>query len=368
MGTTFASFAFGCRVNEAEKIVLNEKLIQEGFTYSELTPDVYIINSCAVTGKAEREVRQKIYQIRRLFPKTVLVVTGCAATLWKIQNLEIPEIDLLVTNNDKHHIPRIISDHVSYLNDHTNDALNDTVIGQGRTFSDKFLNSKRLMVKIQDGCDRYCSYCIVPSLRGTPKSVLIKDIITSINDQKGIDEVILTAINTDVFGKDTGESLTDLIDAVQLKTSVPKISFGSIHPWSLTPKFFKYYKSILHLNRFVSFFHIPIQSGSDTVLKRMNRRYTTKKILSILKEIKRINPYAFIGTDIIVGFPGETENEFYETVQFLKKAQIDKIHVFRYSTRPGTLAQKMELTRGKITEEEKRKRSKILRELNGITT
>lgn len=247
------------------------------------------------------------------------------------------------------------------------------------------------MVKIQDGCDRFCSYCIVAHLRGKPTSRTIKEIIQNINDfylssrvpQNGtrrplkyskdcfahtrndreILEVILTAINTECFGKDTGETLVGLIDAILTQTSIPNISFGSIHPWSITDEFLAYYQTIMGTNRFVPFFHIPIQSGSNNILQLMNRGYTKEEILTTLKKIKSINPDAFIGTDIIVGFPGETEKEFNETYEFLKNAPIDKIHVFRFSARPGTAAEKLRNIYGEPTPQEKQERAKRLREL-----
>jgi len=221
------------------------------------------------------------------------------------------------------------------------------------------------MIKIQDGCDRFCSYCIVPYLRGKPKSKLIENIIKEIKTHnKPPNEVILTAINTECFGKDTGETLIQLIDAVLKQTTVPEISFGSIHPWSITDKFLQYYQSIIPTNRCIPFFHIPIQSGSNKILKFMNRGYTKEELMEKLNKIKHINPQAFIGTDIIVGFPGETEVEFQETYEFLISAPIDKIHVFRFSPRPGTTAEKLEKIYKEITPEEKRLRSKLLLELS----
>jgi len=427
--SSFFSFSFGCRVNEAEKVTLDKKLLEMGFLWSEKNPDFYIINSCAVTGKAEREVRQHIYQIRKKFPKTKIVVTGCAATNWVKNSLMVQGVDLLIQNSDKQSIPRRLMCHPEprikvrgklregSSPDVRQDAPQDSspdLIGIRMTskpyspditnYYDKFLHSGRLMVKIQDGCDRFCSYCIVPYLRGKPKSKRIAKIIAEIqsyaqschsrsnplrlsetsresreknldsrlrgNDRKKLNndinilnEVILTAINTGCFGKDTGETLIELIDAILKQTSVPKISFGSIHPWSITDEFLEYYRSILPTNRFIPFFHIPIQSGSNTILKLMNRGYTIEEIYRKLKEIKKINPDTFIGTDIIVGFPGETEKEFQETYEFLQKAPIDKIHVFRYSPRPGTTAEKFKKIYDESTPEEKRRRAKMIIEI-----
>ncbi|MCJ7826252.1 radical SAM protein [Patescibacteria group bacterium] len=391
MGTTFFSYSFGCRVNEAEKVVLDKKLMELGLVFNSKNPDFYIINSCAVTGKAEREVRQHIYQTRKKFPKTTIIVTGCAATHWIKNNISVHGVHRLVENKEKTALPDLLlqlSSRTPSVNEGCGDLYNRDCFAYAR--NDKFLASGRLMVKIQDGCDRFCSYCIVPYLRGKPRSRPIKKIIQTINDfylssrsrlsgrsdlynrdcfanarnDNGISEVILTAINTECFGKDTGETLIQLIDAILEKTTIPKISFGSIHPWSITDEFLTYYQSIIPTKRFVPFFHIPIQSGSNTILRLMNRGYTKEEILKKLKKIKSIHPKAFIGTDIIVGFPGEEEKEFKETYEFLQKAPIDKIHVFRFCLRPGTAAEKLIKIYGEPTSQIKRVRSKIILELS----
>jgi len=360
MPPTFYSFSFGCRVNEAEKVVLDKKLMELGLVFNSKNPDFYIINSCAVTGKAERGVRQHIYQTRKKFPKTNIIVTGCAATNWIKNKISIQGVNFLIPNNNKQLIPQFIQK----LLPETKQRVPPLPYQRVNTLTqchDKFLNSGRLMVKIQDGCDRFCSYCIVPFVRGIPRSRLAHEIIEEIKQyDEHVKEVILTAINTECFGKDTEETLIQLIDAILEKTTIPKISFGSIHPWSITDKFLSYYQSIIPTNRFIPFFHIPIQSGSNAILKLMNRGYTKEEMLEKLEKIKSINPKAFIGTDIIVGFPGEGEKEFKETYEFLQKAPIDKIHVFRYSKRPGTPAEKL---LNEPSPQEKRKRSRLLIEM-----
>lgn len=355
---TFFSYVFGCRVNEAEKVILDEQLVKKGFRWSEKNPDFYIINSCAVTGKAEREVRQHIYQIRKKFPKTKIIVTGCAATHWKRNTITVAGVDMLIANEEKQSIPSVVQ--TIHLQNHFQ-LPHYQRVNTLPYEHDKFLSTGRLMVKIQDGCDRHCSYCIVPSLRGKPTSKRIKEIITRIQSYDDeVREVILTAINTACFGDDTGETLTGLIGAILKQTTAPTISFGSIHPWSITDEFLSYYRSVIPTHRFIPFFHIPIQSGSNKILRLMNRGYTREEMSEKLQKIKSINPQAFIGTDIIVGFPGEGENEFRETYEFLKTAPIDKIHVFRFSPRPQTAAEKLIKTLGEPTPKEKRERSKLL--------
>jgi len=323
------SFSFGCRVNEAEKQLLDKQLIDAGFSWDEKLPTFYIINSCAVTGKAEREVRQHIYQTRKKYPTSTIIVTGCSATLWMKNNSKPEGTDYWIDNSKKSTIPELISS-LSEQKRNNNNQIQS---------SDKFLNSGRMMIKIQEGCNRYCSYCIVPYLRGRVKSEAIFDIVQLIlSSKQPVSEVILTAINTESFGKDTGENLMQLVESILKNTKIERVSFGSIHPWSITPEFLSWYKNNKDNPRFVHFFHIPIQSGSNPILKYMNRNYTREKIFNRLQTLHSINPKALIATDVIVGFPGEGGKEFEETYQFLKKSPISKFHVFRYSPRPGTAA------------------------------
>lgn len=350
MNNTFKSFSFGCRVNEAEKQRLDQALLTLGFSWDKVNPSFYIINSCAITGKAEREVRQHIYQIRKKYPHITIVATGCSATLWMKNNSKPIGVDYWIDNTKKSTIPSLLATLIK-----TNISINKDA------YNDKFLRSGRVMIKIQDGCNRFCSYCIVPYTRGRATSRTTKDIITEIQQiSTPIKEVILTAINTEYFGIDTGETLTDLVDVILNKTSVPKVSFGSIHPWSITKDFLNWYKKNKDNPRFVHFFHIPIQSGSTAVLETMHRPYKKEDIMKNLQCIHSINPNALIATDIIVGFPGEGEKEFKETYQFLTKSPITKFHIFRYSPRPGTVASTVKDT---VPSEIKHKRSKMLIEL-----
>jgi threonylcarbamoyladenosine tRNA methylthiotransferase MtaB len=347
------SFSFGCRVNEAEKQQLDRQLLEAGFLWDEKNPQFYIINTCAVTGKAEREVRQHIYQIRKKYPRTKIVATGCSATLWMKNNTLLNEVDYWIDNIEKNTIVKLL----------TNNEVPDPPAGgrDDKGTPDKFLKSGRVMIKIQDGCDRFCSYCIVPYTRGRATSKSIDEILKEIQEMKiPIKEVILTAINTEYFGKDTGETLTGLVDSIFMHTKIERISFGSIHPWSITDEFLSWYKMNKNNPRFVHFFHVPIQSGSNTILKLMNRNYTREEILKKLRTLHAINPNALIATDVIVGFPGESDKEFEETYEFLKISPISKFHVFRYSPRPGTTATQL---KNEPTFQKKRERSQKLREL-----
>lgn len=348
------SYSFGCRVNEAEKQLLDNRLLEMGVVWNEQHPTFYIINSCAVTGKAERETRQHIYQIRKKYPETKIILTGCSATVWMQNNAKPIGIDYVIDNANKSTIPDLIS---SLIKKQT----------QTNTISsspDKFLDSGRMMIKIQDGCTRYCSYCIVPFLRGSATSETISTIVQRIvNSKKMITEVILTAINTEEFGKETNETLIGLLHTLLHQTTIQRISFGSIHPWSITPEFISWYSSHVHESRFVHFFHIPLQSGSDRILKKMNRQYSVSDIQHKLELLHASNPHALIATDIIVGFPGEGEKEFMETYNFLKNSHIVKFHIFRYSARAKTAAEEMLSISNTIDQKIKNDRAKKLTRL-----
>lgn len=359
MKKTFQSFVFGCRVNEAERIQLDRQLIQAGFSVDLASPAFILINTCAITGKAEREAKQLIYQLRKKHPEAKIVITGCSATLWqKYGEAGAQLADIVVPNTQK---SRLIS------------LLQTPGVGEAKVghqdvplVPDKFRRSNRLLVKIQDGCHRFCSYCIVPYLRGTPQSTRIVDIVKYINSfEITPSEVVLSAINTEAFGKDTGEGLIALIEAVLNRTQVRRIAFGSIHPWSLTDEFIEYHRSTLSKNqRFVQFFHVPIQSGSQAILKLMRREYDIKDVIDRLHKIQTIRPDALLATDVIVGYLGETGELFNETVKTLTDSPLSRFHVFRFSNRTHTAAFYLKKQLAEPDAEEKRKRSEILLDLS----
>lgn len=360
MKKTYQIHSFGCRVNEAEKVQMQLGFEKKGFTHDEKTPSISIINTCAVTAKAEREARQLMYKLRKQGIGK-LIITGCSATYWmKTKSLFKLPVDLCIENSNKDYLVDLVIKRFfsTDLQRQSKDPLLDSV-------SDKFLQSGRLMLKIQDGCHRFCSYCIVPYLRGAPKSFTIHSIESRIHNHRNlINEVILTAINTEAYGKDTGESLTDLIQTIIDKTDIPRISFGSIHPWSITPEFIKWYSNLKQRDRFVHFFHIPLQSGTDKTLTLMKRGYTTHEFMWKINEIHKTNPFAFIATDVIVGFLDESESDFKTTYSFLKKSPISKFHVFRFSKRDKTAAYYMAKRFKEPTTGEKKKRSAALIKLS----
>ena len=234
MPLTFTSFSFGCRVNEAERQILDQKLKGAGFVPSKGSPDLFVINTCAVTQKAEREARQLVYQLRRKHPNSKIILTGCAATYWLQNDLwnTLP-VDLMVHNKNKENL----AERIQRLFHKTKGKSHKTRL------QNKFTSSGRLLIKIQDGCNRFCTYCIVPSLRGLPRSYPIQSILNTLNRcDKNIKEVILTTINTEAYGQETNETLPQLVESIFKKTHIPRISFGSINPWSITSEFLDVYR------------------------------------------------------------------------------------------------------------------------------
>ncbi len=376
---TFSSFSFGCRVNQAEKEALDRQLVERGYSYSDFKPDVYVINTCSVTNKAEREARQMINQLRKKYgDSTKIVVMGCAATNWIKTKAEVENADMLVENPSKEFIAELIEKKFGKKSTKQAGGLKSPVEadktlqkGQNMPFKarlveDKYIRSGRIILKVQDGCQRFCTYCIVPYLRGLPKTISQDDLIAEVNTYPDtIKEVIYTAINTEAFGYETKtEDFLDLVKSTLERTSTPRISFGSIHPWSVNEKLFELLRTHPQAHRIVKFFHVPLQSGNNKMLNLMKRGYTREEFVEKLHTLSSIDPFSFIGTDVIVGFLEETDRDFEDTYQFLESTPISKIHIFRYSPRQHTAAFYLGKRLKEPTPEEKLKRSKALHELN----
>lgn len=367
---TFYTYSFGCRVNQAEKEVIDREMQDSEYTMSAKMPNIVIINTCAVTHKAEREAKQLIYRLKRENAAGQVIITGCSATYWKKNNLlkKLP-VDLVIDNINKEFLVKILKKKLSGRSMHNRGGYasdGPPSLKLQRVNKDKYLSSGRALIKIQDGCQRFCSFCIVPYLRGTPKSETIKNLVFQLankNLKRKINEVIFTAINTEAFGYDTGEKLITLINRTIKSTKISRISFGSIHPWSISNEFLDYYKKILPLNRLVNFFHVPVQSGSNKILNLMKRGYSRGEVMEKLNKLHKINPLAMIATDVIAGFLDETDIDFQETYDFLEKSPISKFHIFRFSNRNNTAAHYMAKNLKEPSNKIKIKRAKMLAKL-----
>jgi len=351
----FKTHTFGCRVNQAETSEIEKNLQKEGFRpiLDNEPSDIVIINTCVVTQKAEKEVRQLARRVRRENPQCFLILCGCAVDFWQKTDFPKLPVDLWITNKEKPRIAEILKKKLSF-----------SPISLIPLISPKF---NRQIIKIQEGCDQFCSYCIVSYLRGKPKSKKISQIVKEVKEaeKNGIKEIVLSGINLGFFGQNTNETILQLLKIILKKTKIPQISFGSIYPEVINDKLIKLYINNWKEgnDRLRPFFHLPLQSGSEKILKLMGRKYSLKKFKSIIEKLHQALPQALIATDVIVGFPGETEKEFQETYQFLKNSPISKFHVFRFSPRKGTVAYKMEKEWGRVDEKTKKQRAKILREL-----
>ena len=360
MSLTFKILTFGCRVNQVESIEIGKSLQKVGFkpATTKASPDIVIINTCVVTQKAEKEVRQLTRRVRRENPKSFLVLLGCGVNFWQKVGFPKLPVNLWLQNEEKEKIAQVLKEKFFFTLILKRNGVKPT---------DSYQKSGRLIIKIQDGCNKFCSFCLVPYLRGKPKSKKINQIVEEAkNAQKsGVKEIILSGINLGLFGQDTNENIPQLLKLLLKKTDIPRISFGSIYPKVITDKLVNLYVNDWQNEdgRLCRFFHLPLQSGSAKVLRLMRRKYSLEKFSSIVKTLHQSLPEALIATDIIVGFPGEGEKEFRQTYKFLKNLPIFKFHIFRFSSRKGTLAFKMEKKWGKVEERVKKERAKILKNL-----
>ena len=346
----------GCRLNEAEIESWAGKFQEKGHKLiaDPACADLLVINTCAVTQEAVKKSRQIIRRIHRNNPTAKLVVSGCYSTLDKKNINELPGIDLVIDNSEKE---KLVDISLRELNLETMPSLS-TEPGETSLFK---RGRNRAFIKIQDGCRHRCTFCIVTIARGEEHSRTINEIINEINKyhEQGIKEVILTGVHVGGYGSDINSSLYQLIKIVLDKTTIPRIRLASVEPWDLHEKFF----SLFGNKRLMPHIHLPLQSGCDSVLKRMARRCKIKDFKSIVQKARDEISNFNITTDIIVGFPGETEDEWQESLKFINEVGFSHIHIFTYSKRQGTKASRLDNHIDNVT---KKVRSKELHELTKL--
>ena len=324
--------------------------------------DIYIINTCTVTSIADKKSRQFLRQAKKLNSNSVVVAVGCYVQVAKEKLEKIPEIDLCLGTNEK---PNIVSYVEKFLKNKKKENNIEDVF-KNPEYSDfgdiTYTEKTRAVIKVQDGCDRFCSYCIIPYARGRVRSRKPENVIKEITDiaKKGIKEVVITGIHVASYGKDFKNNyyLIDLLEDINKISGIERIRLGSIEPLLITDEFIK---RISKLEKVCHHFHLSLQSGNNETLKRMNRRYTIEEFEKVVDRIRRSYNDSILTTDIIVGFPGETDEEFEKTYEFLREIKFYKMHIFKYSIRQGTEASKM---LNQILPEIKDKRSKKLLELS----
>lgn len=348
----------GCKVNAYETEAMQEMLENNGY---EIVPfkegaDIYIINTCTVTNMADRKSRQMLHRAKKMNPNALVVATGCYVQA-KENSGEVDEgIDVIIGNNKK-------KDLIEILEQHIQKAVID--INHTKEYEEMHLSKTaehtRAYIKVQDGCNQFCTYCIIPFARGRVRSRAKEDVIQEVTDlaNNGYKEVVLTGIHLSSYGVDLeGEDLLSLILAVNDVDGIERIRLGSLEPRIITEEFAK---TIAGLTKMCPHFHLSLQSGCDETLRRMNRRYTSEEYYEKCQLLRKYFDNPALTTDIIVGFPGETEDEFEKSKAFVDKVDFYETHVFKYSKRQGTKAAVME---NQVLEQIKTQRSNILLELD----
>ena len=355
----------GCKVNQYETNAMEQKFIQAGYQIKNFNEkaDIYIINTCTVTNMSDKKSRQMIRKAKQLNKDAIVVAVGCYVQTAKEELENIKELDLILGNNEKKDIVQYVEKHQSgIMQIKYNDVLHQNEYDEYGFVT--HIEQTRAIVKVQDGCDRFCSYCAIPYARGKVRSRKLENIIEEVTKlaQNGIKEVVITGIHIASYGKDFNENigLIDVLEKINEIEGIQRIRLGSLEPMLINENFLN---RLSKLDKICHHFHLSLQSGCDETLKRMNRRYTTEEFRNVVNLLRNTYNDVILTTDIIVGFPGETEEEFGKTYEFLKEIKFYKMHVFKYSKRSGTKAAIMP---NQIKPEIQEERSKKLIELSDL--
>lgn len=357
---------------------MEQQFIKNNYEIVENTQkaDIYVINTCTVTNMAERKSRQMLRRVKEINPSAVLVVCGCYAQVAKNELEQIPEIDIILGINEKNEIVQIVENYMEKMAEQdkrSQEAEIDDVSKQKEflDFGDvTYTEKNRAVVKVQDGCNMFCSYCIIPYARGRIRSRKIESVVSEIKKiaKEEIKEVVITGIHVASYGKDFDNEntskkirLIDLLEAINKIDGIDRIRLSSLEPTIVDEEFAT---RLSKLDKICDHFHLSLQSGCDETLKRMNRKYTTQIYRDAVATLRKYYPEASFTTDVIVGFPGETDEEFAKTYEFLKEIDFYRLHVFKYSPRRGTVAEKMP---NQIDGNKKEERSNKLIELSNST-
>lgn len=333
----------GCKVNAYETEAMQQILEEAGYEivpFSEYA-DVYVINTCSVTNMADRKSRQMLHRAKKQNPDAIVVGAGCYVQTKEAQALVDESIDIVIGNNKKHELVPLLRE---YEASHRKMACVADINHEKQTYEELSLSRTaehtRAFIKVQDGCNQFCTYCIIPFARGRVRSRELPDVLQEIRTlaKSGYREVVLTGIHLSSYGVDNGESLLHLIEAVHELEGIERIRLGSLEPRIVTDAFAK---RLSELPKICPHFHLSLQSGCDTVLSRMNRRYDTAEYEVGCALLRRYFEHPAITTDVIVGFPGETDEEFETTERYLERIHFYEMHIFQYSRREGTKAAAM---------------------------
>ena len=358
-------YTLGCKVNQYETNAMIQKFKEAGYEIVDMNndiSDICVVNTCTVTNISDRKSRHELRKVKDKNKDAIIVATGCYAQVSKTELEEMPEIDIVLGNTEK-------SDIVKYVEEFINNKekiVEIYDIGAQKEFSEMgqitYTEKTRAVIKVQDGCNQFCSYCIIPYARGRVRSRKPEEVIKEIEKiaQKGIKEVVITGIHISSYGRDFNNpnGLIELLEKINNIDGIQRIRLGSLEPKIITEEFVQ---RLTKLDKMCHHFHLSLQSGCDETLKRMNRKYTTQEFREIVNRLRKYYDDVILTTDIIVGFPGETDEEFNKTFEFLKEIKFYKMHVFPYSKRKGTRAAEME---NQVDGNIKEKRSKILIDLS----
>ena len=350
--------SLGCKVNLYESEYMMSLFKERGYTIGDFDEDcdIYVINTCTVTNNADSKSRKMINHIKNNHPNSIIVVCGCFVESNKFSDTE--SIDIVIGNYNKSKVVDFVS---SYIKEKK--QLIEQYDMKKVPFEDMMINhfedKTRAFVKIQDGCCNFCSYCIIPYVRGPIRSKKFNKVLEEVNSLVSNDykEIVLTGIHTGSYGKDLGTNFSTLLEELLKIENLKRLRISSIEITELDDKFLELLKN----DKLCNHLHIPLQSGSDKILKLMNRKYDKKQFLEMINKIRSIRPSISITTDAIVGFPQETEEDFEEYIDFVKQVKFSKLHVFPYSKRNGTKAAEMD---GQIDPKVKKERAKKLIELS----
>lgn len=361
----FKIYSFGCKVNQYESEFIKQIMCADGYNYTEIdnNADIFIVNSCSVTAVSDSKCRKLLRKIRRENPASVILLCGCMSQAFprKYENFDM--CDIVTGNTTRAQIPRYIKEFLSTrkqiidVNEHDRKSE-----GFEPCKVSDFSERTRAFVKIEDGCDRFCSYCIIPYARGRVRSKPLDELSSEVKilAQNGYKEIVLVGINLSKYGTDIGFTLSDAVECVAECDGICRIRLGSLEPELLDEKTIRRLSAV---SKFCPQFHLSLQSGCTETLKRMNRRYSSDEYAEIVERIRRNFDNPSITTDVMVGFPGETEEEFKASLAFVTGIGFAKVHVFPYSRRSGTVADRMP---NQINKAEKEQRAKLMTDANEV--
>lgn len=353
-----AFHTFGCKLNFAETSAIARKFTQDAYETVDFKDkaDIYVIHSCTVTAQAEKKCKAAIRQSMRRNPDASVAVIGCYSQLKPDELKKMPGVEFVLGNNEKYQLLEVIN------KSNFEKKASDADLKRTKSFEPGYSANDRTrsFFKVQDGCDYFCTYCAIPFARGRSRSATIAETIEVAKSIAATDirEMVLTGVNIGDFGRQHGESFHELVQELEQVDGIDRIRISSIEPELLGDKVIEI---VSESKKLMPHFHIPLQSGTDRILALMKRKYKREVFAARVHQIKSLMPQACIAADVITGFPGETRDDFYDTVDFIKSLEISYLHVFTYSSRPGTKAAEME---EQVNEEEKARRSKLLHALS----